>query len=834
MLPPSLALVLATQSVDVDSKVDLLIKAMTLEEKVSLCHGFDSMSTAAVPRLGIPSWHFADGPHGVRVPDNIPATGFPTGVSMASTWNPELISQLGEAMGEEALAKGDQVMLGPAVCIVRTPIGGRSFEYMSEDPYLAGRIATGHVKGLQSTGVQACVKHFAGNSIELERGTVDDHVTERTLREIYLPAFEMAVKEGKAGSAMAAYNKVNGHYCAENKHLIRDILQGDWGFKGYIMSDWGAVHSTVATALDGVDLEMPGFKNNFLGDPLVNAVKAGEVPETVVDDKVRRFLTIMFSTDPARAAATPSLNTAAHQELAQKVAEQAMVLLKNDRHILPLNQKKLPDVVVIGPNADVAMSDGGGSSSVPTPFEITPLAGIKAYLGDRVPVTYVRGGNAGPFHGVIIPPDQLQTGGGQPGLTGEYFDNDHWAGSPALIRTDADIDFNWNETKPAANIPRTHFSVRWKGFLVPKVTGPYLIGVSSDDGSVFKIDGQTIVDNSGNHSVQAKQAKVELTSGTRYAIEIDYSQGEGGAEMHLYWTPASFPKPYLAEAAAAAKKAGAVILVIGTDHRYDTEGSDKPDLKLSGDQDELAEAVLNARPDAIVVLVNGTAVEMPWIGKAHAVLESWYGGMMTGKAISRILFGDVNPSGKLPITFPVRLADSPAHANGDYPPKNGVLPYDEGVFVGYRYYDAKNVQPLFPFGYGLSYTSFAYSGLTITNRPDGGVEASFKVKNTGRRDGMEIAEAYVEAPASADRPLRELKGFAKVSLKPGESQSVTLRFPPRAFSYWSDADHGWAVAPGAYRILVGSSSRDIRLHSGEINLAGSVLPLDSPMTMTGS
>lgn len=812
------------------SKVDQLVKAMTLEEKVSLCHGYDNMSTAAVPRLGIPSYHFADGPHGVRVPDDIPATAFPTGVSMAATWDPDLISQVGKALGEEALAKGGQVLLGPAVNIVRTPIGGRSFEYMSEDPYLAGRIAVGHIHGLQSTGVQACVKHFAANSIENGRNTVDSRMSERALREIYLPAFEMAVKEGHTGSVMASYNLLNGHHAAENHHLIRDILQGDWGFQGFIMSDWGAVHTTVATALDGVDLEMPGGPNNYLGDPLLKAVLDHQVPEAVIDDKVRRFLDTMMGTDALRASTTPSLNTPAHQRLAQEVAEQAMVLLKNDRGLLPLDAKKVGTVAVIGPNADARMASGGGSSSVPVPYEITPLAGIRSYLGAGATVTYTPGGFASEVVGTAIPSNQLQTADGQPGLTGEYFANNHWAGPPTLVRTDATIDFDWNTNQPSREIPRTNFSARWTGFLVPTTSGPVNIGTASDDGSVLKIDGQIVVDNSGDHAVQEKTAPINLVAGKKYAVELDYYQGEGGAEMHLLWLPKSKKNLEIAAAVSAAKKADTVILVVGTNHRADTEGNDKPDLKLADDQDALTEAVLAARPDAVVVLVNGTAVEMPWINKAHAVLEAWYGGINAGNAIARILFGDVNPSGKLPITFPVKLADSPAHANGDYPPKNNVLQYDEDVFVGYRYYDAKKIKPLFPFGYGLSYTTFAFSDLAVNHAGPLGASASFTVSNSGGRAGAEVAEVYVE-PVSPTflRPVRELKGFAKVSLTPGQSTQVTAYLPLRAFSYWSEHDHAWVIAPGAYRIVVGSSSADVRLRSAPITFRGQVLPKDSPL-----
>ncbi len=804
------ALLLAGSRFTFDQRVEDLIKQMTLDEKVSLCHGRGGFDTAPIERLGIPSYKFSDGPSGVRYPWNEPATCFTTGVSMAATFNPDLINRVGISIGEETLARGNAVILGPGVNIVRTPIGGRSFEYYGEDPYLARQTAVAYIKGVQSRGVAACVKHFAANSIEMQRDSVDAQIDERTLREIYLPAFEGAVKDAKVATIMAAYNKVNGHYSSENDWLQNQVLKKEWGFEGYVMSDWGAVHSTIPSAMSGMDLEMPGGPNNRFAKPLGDAVREGRIPETVVDDKVRRFLRVMLALDAKKPKRIPKVGSPAHMEVARQVTEEAMVLLKNDSGILPLKKGKLKSLLVIGPDADRRMSNGGGSAMVNAADETTPLQGIKNYLGAGVTVTHIYGSEPNEDEVSAVPASVLQTPDGKPGLTARY----SVRGSDPVERIDPSIDFAWGTASPADKIPAAGYNVRWTGTLTPTESGSYFLGLKNDDGGSLIVDGKLFVDNSdgwGEHPSVRAIKPIELTAGKPVTISVNYRHHSVSSECRLIWakTPGGV-EALIQRAALAAKSADQTILVVGTNHQWDGEAHDKPSLKMYGDEEALTASVLAANPKTVVTLVNGTAIEMPWIANAHAVLEAWYGGSRTGEALASILFGDVNPSGKLPVSFPVTLADSSAHALGNYPPKSGVLKYDDGILVGYRWFDTKNVAPLFPFGYGLSYTIFAYSDVQASAAKDS-VKVRFKLKNAGSRAGKETAQIYIRAKASSvPRAMQELKGYAKIALGAGASQEVTVTLPRSAFAYYSVEKHDWVVEPGQYEIAVGSSSRDIR------------------------
>ncbi|HEY3779857.1 MAG TPA: glycoside hydrolase family 3 C-terminal domain-containing protein [Fimbriimonadaceae bacterium] len=788
-----------------------LVAQMTLAEKVSLCHGGTDFSTKAIPRLGIPEYRFTDGPNGVRDQEQIPTTYFPTGISMAATWDPELINRVGVALGQEVKGMGKSVLLGPAVNIDRTPLGGRTFEYESEDPWLNSRICVDYVKGVQSQGVLSCIKHYAVNSIEKERLTVDAQIDERTLREIYLPAFEAAVKEAHVGSVMAAYNKVNGQYCAENTHLMKDILKGEWGFQGFVMSDWGAVHSTVPTALNGLDLEMPGgHVDDYLGRPLLNAVNKGEVPTSQLDEMITRMLTTLKGTEQPDIHGDPHVSTKAHQMLAREVAEKAMVLLKNNNSLLPLDAKSIHTLAVIGPNADVKFGADGGSGSVIAPYEITPLQGLKNYLGSSVQIRYAPGADLQATPDQVVPPSAFQTADGKPGLDAAYYPNVDFKGEPTLKRVDANVNFDWDKVSPAQGFPRQYFSTKWTGFITPPETGTYDLSTKSDDGSRVYIDGKVVVENWGYHGSVSAKGYIKLEKGHRYPVEIDYIQGTGGAEVLFAWKKLpSGRKPWIDEAVRVAKSADKAIVFVGANHDEDTEGSDKSNLSMPDDSDELVSEVLKVRPDAIIVLINGTPVAMPWVDQAHAILEAWYPGMECGNAIADVLFGKANPSGKLPVSFPKRLEDSPAHALGDYPPKGGVLKYDEGVLVGYRWYDAKKIEPLFPFGFGLSYTTFKMSiAQTVVTGPE--VAVTVNVANTGRRAGGTVAELYVsELGPKVMRPEKELKAFQKVYLEPGESKTVILHLNKRSFSYYSADSHDWVTDGGEYDLLLGSSSRNI-------------------------
>jgi beta-glucosidase len=692
----------------IDARVDDLLSRMTADEKITLIHANSKFTTAAIPRLRIPVRWMSDGPHGVREdigPDTWNpmehtddfSTAMPCGSALAATWDTDLATAEGRVIGSEARARGKQIMLGPAINIQRTPLDGRNFEYMGEDPFLTGKMAAAYIRGVQSQQVASCVKHFAANNQEADRMRIDARIDERTLREIYLPGFRAAVQEGGALAVMAAYNKVNGQFCSENELLLNKILKGEWGFKGLVMTDWGAAHSTAGMALNGLDLEMgtnKPYDQFYLAGPFMEGLRDGTYPMSLLDEKARRNLYVYFATGAMDGIRPGELNTKSHQDAARHVEEEAIVLLKNEGDLLPLDPAKVKSIAVIGRNATLELTHGGQSSGLKAFYEISPLDGIIKRAGRSANITYALGYSPlrEPRPGQDNPPRDA-------------------AGKPAA-------------------------------------------------------DAAELIDR----------------------------------------------------AVAAARAADVAIVFAGNDHSTtgDTEGSDRPSMALPYGQDELIRRVIDANPRTIVVLVAGSPVEMPWVNQSPAVVQAWFGGMEAGNAIARVLFGDVNPSGKLPCTFPKRLADSPAHAMGNYPGTDGEENYAEGLLVGYRWYDTKAIEPLFPFGHGLSYTKFDYAGLQIVAGGDSGggpaLTVTFALTNTGTRAGAEVAQVYVhQAAPSLPRPDKELKGFAKVSLNPGESKTVSIPLNRSALEYYDPARQGWVAEQGTFTLEVGSSSRDIRL-----------------------
>jgi beta-glucosidase len=680
----------------IETRVNDLLSRLTLEEKISLIHADSKFTTAAIPRLGLPRRWLDDGPHGVREdigPDTWAsagrtddfATAMPVGICLAATWDPELGYREGEAIGQEARARHKDIMLGPGVNILRTPLCGRNFEYLGEDPFLSGVMCSGYIRGEQSQDISSCVKHFALNNEEHDRMNINVEADERALREIFLPAFKAAVKQGGVWCVMGAYNQFRGQHCCENDYLLNQILKDECGFNGLVMSDWAGAHDTRECALNGLDLEMgteTNYNDFYFAQPYLELLKKGELPMAGLDDKVRRNLRVMFATHVVDAGRkTGSLNTAAHQAVSRQVAEKGMVLLKNEGNLLPLDAAKFKTIAVIGENATRLNTHGGDSSGIKAFYEINPLNGILNRVGKNVNVIYSEG-----------------------------------------YRKDGSAD--------------------------------------------------------------------------------------------------------LAErAVAAAKSADVVIYVGGLNHDkgFDCEGADRKDMKLPYGQDELIQKIVVANPKTIVVL-EGTMVEMDaWLDQVPALLQAWYPGMEGGNALARVLFGDVNPSGKLPATFPKKLSDTPAATFGAsaYPGTKGTVTYAEGLLVGYRWYDTKNIEPQFPFGFGLSYTTFKYSNLKLipaegTNEI---VTAQFEIENTGQRAGAEVAELYVhENHPQLMRPEKELRGFKKVILQPGEKQTVSIPLKRSAFAYYNPAQKSWVAQPDVFEILVGSSSRDIRLHD-DFNLA---------------
>jgi len=739
---------------------------------------------------------------------------------MATSWNPELIERVGAALGSETHAMGCDILLAPCVNIVRHPLAGRNFESYSEDPYLAGRIGVAYVTGVQSQGTGTSLKHYACNNQEIERMRGNSEVDERSLREIYLSQFETIVKEAKPWTVMCAYNRINGTYASENSYLLQEILRGEWGFQGAVISDWGANHTIVESVKGGLDLEMPG-PAKYYGNLLFEALANWQIDEAAINEAARRMLRLIFQSgkmegDGSRPAG--AVNTPTHQALARELAEEAITLLKNEGGILPLKAEALRSVAIIGPNADEDfLISGGGSARVISPYFVSPLEGLKAKLGDRVEVGYVPG-----CSNYRLPPliriNYLTPPAGQGnGLKAEYFNTPALSDKPDLERLDARPEFWWANDGPLGH---SLYAVRWTGSLIAPGTGRYVIGLANTATARLYLDGKLLVESvtpgQDSFRLNTNLGTAELVAGHTYDLRVEFLKNTKDSfsliRLLFAFDPAPENDQRLSQATELAAKSDVAIVCVGMPEGYESEGHDRPDIELPGSQVELIRAVAKANPKTIVVLNAGAPVSMPWLDEAPVVVNALYPGMEGGAALARILLGEVNPSGKLTTTFPKRLEDTPAFNN--YPGRREVL-YGEGIFVGYRHYDLREVEPLFPFGHGLSYTSFEYSDLKITQPLKRGTrsaaQAAVTVKNTGAVQGKEIIQLYVsDKQASLPRPPKELKGFAKVALDPGKSTTIKFDLDERAFSFYDPEQKGWVMEPGEFEILVGSSSRDIR------------------------
>lgn len=682
-------------SFPIEKRIEDVIARMTLEEKVAMCHAQSKFSSVGVPRLGIPDVWCTDGPHGIRQEvlwnewsgakwTNDSCMAFPALTCLAATWNPDMSGLYGKAIGEEARYRNKTVLLGPGVNIYRTPMNGRNFEYMGEDPFLASIMVVPYIREVQKNGVASCVKHFALNNQENDRHNIDITISDRALHEIYFPAFEAAVRKGGAWAIMGSYNKLRNEHCCHNGWLLNKTLKQDWGFDGVVISDWGGTYDTDQAALNGLDLEFGTWVNNktegrsdtynqyFLADPFLKAIKSGEIGEKVVDEKARRILRMIFRTTMNRNRPWGSFSTPEHSMISRRIAEEGIVLLKNDHKILPLNPEKANKILVVGENATRSMTKGGGSSSLKVRHETSPLEGIVKRFG----------------------PD--------------------------------------------------------------KVT--YLSGYNAKGGKTESLN--------------------ELTE--------------------------------------AAQKADAVIFIGGLnkEKHQDCEGVDRDTFALPYGQDEIISALSKANTKTIVLILSGNAVAMPWINQVNAIMEGWYGGSEAGDALAAVISGDVNPSGKLPFTFPVSLKDNGAIALGEYPGKDGKEIYKEDIFVGYRWTDKKNIKPLFSFGHGLSYTTFEY-GKVRTNRNSietgETITLTVSLKNTGSCDGSEVVQLYLgQVNSPIERAVKELKGFQKVFLKKGETKEVCFTIEKESLRYWDEKSSGWSVLPGKYEASIAASSTDIR------------------------
>lgn len=796
---------------DVENGVNSILNKMTVEEKIEMLGGINDFYTRPIPRLGIPALKMSDGPMGVH--DYGLTTAYPAGIALAASWDVDLVHRFGIAMGNDARARGVHFILGPGMNINRAPMNGRNFEYFGEDPFLASRMAVNEIKGMQEQGVIATAKHFAGNNSEFARMTLSSEIDERTLREIYLPAFEASVKEAKVGAVMDAYNLVNGVYMTANSHLNNDILKKEWGFDGIVMSDWGGTHDGIAAANGGLDLEMPSplFMNR---ETLLPALKDGRISIETIDDKVRRILrkAIEFGFfDRQQTDTSIPFYSQEGRQVALEAARDGMVLLKNAGNLLPLDETKLKTIAVIGPDAYPAVISGGGSAESKPFNAVSYLEGISNQLGTKVRVLY---DVDVPVLDPLFENSEFVTApGGESGLKGEYFDNEDLKGTPVLVRTDRHVHFDWGEGSFAPGQPVDHFAIRWTGYFIPKESGDYQFFTSADDGVRLYIDDERTIDDWLPHSQTLDTCNKHLEAGRAYKIRLEYFDSVSTAIVGFGVTRAdSYVGNKTKELAA---KADAVIICVGFDDKTEGEGFDRR-FQLPGGQDELIRQISAVNKNTIVVITAGGNVDMTqWIDKVPAVLDAWYPGQEGGTALAQILFGDYSPSGKLPASFERRWEDNPVF-HSYYPAKGeSRVQYSEGVFVGYRHYDRSETKPLFPFGFGLSYTSFAYSGLSVTpasGNLDQTVTVSFEVKNTGGRNGAEVAELYIGDPhATVPRPVKELKGFAKLSLKPGESKRVSVTLDRRAFSFYDVGKKDWNAEPGLFNILIGGSSDKIQL-----------------------
>ncbi len=816
------------KSLDINLRIDDLMNQLTIDEKVWLCHGCSSMETGDIPRLGIGKLKMADGPQGIRQENGNTATALPCGIALASTWDPEAARRYGRIIAAEALFYGIRASLGPGFNLMRTPLNGRNFEYYGEDPVLAGKIACGYINGCQENRVAATPKHLALNNQEICRTTGSSNIDERSLRELYLVPFEIVVKESNPWMMMSSYNKINGTYASACKLVQHDIIKDEYGFDGVMVSDWGGAHDTKGCALGGLDLEMGQGVKSRMGEPLLEMVKNGEIPVEVVDAKVRRNLKLMFRVGLFDLSPTGACNTAEHQAEAKRIAQEGMVLLKNDGQLLPLDINKIKTLAVVGPNADFKHHIGplelcGGSGAVHPPYEITPLEGLRRYCGDRVKIIYEPGYI---FESEsVITPDLLGAG-----LKAQYFTSAEAMANgepPFAERCDHNMSLSWNQFNQLAGsttegLPHENFIVRWTGALTPSASGPVRLGVSAVHGKVKVIvDNQEVINLDSPKRTNSGAWEFNARSGISHELVIEFICTTKNPEFKLLWS--SCCQSGFEPAVAAAAKADAVLFFGGTNHLYDKEGigwgdvpgADIPDLELIGPQAELIEKLAKVNPKIAVILVNGSIVNTtPWHSQVPAILETWYPGQENGTATAEVLFGEAFPGGKLCCSWSDQLLDYPCHANGNYPGiRTGDDPhvnYDEGLFIGYRHFERANIIPHFPFGFGLSYTSFACELIDSEIPGDHQFKAKIKVTNTGSRRGSEVIQLYVgDDETSLPRPLKELKAFRKVTLDPGESGVVELSLQRRDFAFWNPDSRIWEVEPGSFTLNFGTSSKDI-------------------------
>ena len=796
-LAASSALAQTTQS-SASARVNELMSKLTPDEKITLLAGVDGFYTRAVDRVGIPRFKMTDGPNGTRVFGK--STAYPAGMLLAATWDPTLAQREGEQLGRDARSRGCHFLLGPGMNIYRNPLNGRNFEYFGEDPILSGDIAAGYVRGVESKGVSATIKHFVANNQETDRMGGSSDVDERTLREIYLPAFKRAIDGGHPGAAMCAYEQLNGTFCSANHFLLTEVLRNEWNYGGLMMSDWGAVHDTLGPITAGLDLEMPDPK--YLNkDAIAPLMAAGKVTQAMIDGKVRRLLTVAadhgwFDRDQTDDSIPKDNPEGA--AVALDVARAGVTLLKNENGLLPLDRARVKQIVVVGGTHATDTPIGGGGSGFTEPFHSVSIAeGVKAAAGANVSVNVISAGRDAQRAAMQAKP---MVDGGT--FHAEYFDNEAFGGEPSVKRDETSIDFD-DKRNPVAGFRTRYFSARWKATITPTQAGDYYFYTRSDDGSRVMLDGKTIVDDWSDHGARVADKTVHLDAGQKHELTVEYYDNGGAAIMQFGC--GLLPPLFTDAQQAAIRNADAVVACAGFGPATESEGSDRTYAMPDG-QDELLSAVAKLNPHTAVVLNAGGSCDVSqWIDQTPALLHAFYAGQAGGTAIAEILFGDTNPSGHLPFTFEQKLSDVPS--NGHWG-KRGHVEYAEGVFVGYRGFDEKKIEPRFPFGFGLSYTTFAVSGTKVSHDDDDAITVTADVANTGGRAGSTVVQLYVAPPAGGvPRPPQELKAFAKVELPSDGSKSVTLKLKREDLAFWDPSSKAWKVTPGDYEFRVGTDSR---------------------------
>jgi beta-glucosidase len=808
-------------------RAEELVKQLSLGEAIDLLGG-TGFATREISRLDIPSFRMSDGPVGVRTPP--PSTAYAAGIALAASWDESLARETGVQLGRDARSRGAAFLLGPGVNLYRAPMNGRNFEYFGEDPHLAARMAVGYIRGVQSQGVSATIKHYLGNNSEFARGTSDSVIDERTLRELYLPAFEAAVKEARVGAVMSSYNIANGSYTTANKYLVEQVLKKEWGFDGVYMSDWGATHESLGAALAGLDLEMPSgrFMNRAALEP---AVRDGRITREIIDDKVRRLLKLADRFD-WYANSEPDFSIPRYSQAGRNVALQGAlagtVLLKNEGALLPLDRVRMKTIAVIGPTAHPAIASAGGSGHVPTFTGVSILQGISDELGTAGTVTYARGLHT---HRILNLLSRFTTAAadGKPGVVAETFADTKFSGAPVATRIERNFQMGvpgfggdpeyltlLDSLPPGVGAavlpPLTNLSPgsaveRWTGWYTAESAGTYTIFVQNLTSYRLLVDDELVIDSSRIPAAALRQVKRPLAAGVH---KIVFEQTTPQVFGRPFWRvglvrEGSFVDPLAKELAA---RADAVVLAVGFDAETETESADR-EFALPPGQDELIREITAVNPRTIVVVVAGGSVDAAsWIGHVRAMVAAWYPGQEGGRALAQLLFGDANFSGRLPISWERRAADNPSFPNYYYndPAEPNRIVYREGVFTGYRGYQHAKARLLFPFGFGLSYTTFRYGNLVAT--PD---SVSFDVTNTGERAGADVAQLYVgAAEPGVPRPKRELKRFQRVLLAPGETKRVNLPLDARAFAYFDVKSGAWRADAGLYSIEIGRSSEDIQ------------------------